>query len=118
MNPAIETTPPTIEEILAENKRRLAAANAPYDPIAGDASDPTRTELDIPGLADRKLYIPKSMAQTDMVASLMRAGSLDRYIAVEKHASVSDTMRETVRKESPVCAYSTTSPSGQRTSFS
>lgn len=99
MNPGIEAAPPTVEEILTENNRRLAAANAPYDPIAGDASDPTRTELDIPGLSDRKLYIPKSMAQTDMVASLRRAGSLDRYIAVEKHASVSDSMREIVRKE-------------------
>jgi len=93
------SAPYTVEEILAENRRRLGSINAPYDPVAGDHGDPERMELDIPGLSDSKLFIPRTMAQSAMVAALMRAGSLDRYILAEKHVAATDSMRETVRKE-------------------
>ena len=40
----------TPADILAENARRLALINAPYDPVAGDPDDPDRVEYSVKGL--------------------------------------------------------------------
>lgn len=92
-------SPPTPQEIVEENIRRRKAILAPYDPIAGDKSDPGRTPLDIPGLDHGIIYIPREMNDIALVASLRRCGSLDNYIRTEFHTSPSDLLREKVTRE-------------------
>lgn len=89
----------TVDDILAENARRRSVMLAPYDPIAGDSSDPGRRPLLIAGLAEGTLHLPASMFNTALVASLSRHGSIDSYIHGELHATPSEATRRRVRRD-------------------
>ncbi len=88
----------TVEEILLENSRRQKALNLPYDPVTGDPSDPDRRELHIPGLDPPRVWIPRAMRSDPLVASLLRAGSVDGYIDAEMHATPCALLREEVNR--------------------
>ena len=68
----------SVEAVLAENARRLAAVNAPYDPVAGNPRDPNRFRLSLPGLPD--MWLPVQMRAEPMVGALEKAGSLRGYL--------------------------------------
>lgn len=89
----------SVSSIIEENRRRHALIDAPFDPVAGDASDSGRVILDIPGLSDCPLYIPRTMETETMVATLRRCGSLDAYIDARHHTSPNDNLRELARRE-------------------
>lgn len=67
----------SLEDVLAENARRLREASAPYDPIAGDPSDPSRIHF---GVEEMECHIPKSMLAEPMAGALLHAGSLSAYL--------------------------------------
>lgn len=70
----------TLQEILAENRRRLERNLAPYDPVAGDPDDPSRRQYNVEGLTGAPLSIPVEMWSDPLVRSLEMAGSVDAYI--------------------------------------
>lgn len=76
-----ESHGPTVQEILAENERRKALIKAPYDPIAGDSSDPERSPYT---LSDREapatLYLPNVMLGDPFIRQLGEAGSYKKYV--------------------------------------
>lgn len=85
-------TPPYImiyQGILAENSKRLAAIEAPYDPIGGNPRDPNRFHFNVRGLES---WLPREMEREPIVRELMQDGSLDRYLA--RIGGVNDLLRE------------------------
>ncbi|MBD5358123.1 MAG: terminase [Bacteroides sp.] len=83
-----------ITGILNENKRRLSIIETPYDPVAGNPRDPNRFHFDVAGLES---WIPKEMEREPLVREMIRAGSLDRYIALK--ATPSDQLRDATLRE-------------------
>lgn len=68
------------EEMIAENTRRLALMTGRYDPLAGDPADGPRIMACIRGLKPERIWIPEEMAADPAVASIIKAGSLDRWL--------------------------------------
>lgn len=83
-----------INEILKENVRRTAEAARGYDPIAGDADDPSRVWFPVKGM---ECMMPKEMEREPFVRDLLRAGSLDRYL-VQIKGSAAGATRDAVLK--------------------
>lgn len=69
-----------LEEMIAENTRRLALMTGRYDPLAGDPVDGPRVMAHIRGLKPERIWIPEEMAVDPAVASIIKAGSLDRWL--------------------------------------
>lgn len=91
-------TPPNPETLLAENARRMALIDAPYDPVAGDARHPGRYALQIPGLSDSPLLLPAPMRTAPVTAAMTAAGSLDAYIRRSMGARPSGKTRGQARR--------------------
>lgn len=70
-----------VNEILAENSRRLALNNAPFNPLTGLGSVGDRVEVRISGFPIPVQWIPRPMLAVPLVAKLVKAGSLDAFIA-------------------------------------
>ncbi|MDE7393676.1 MAG: terminase, partial [Muribaculaceae bacterium] len=70
-----------ISEILAENNRRQAIINAPFDPISGLGSVGERFEAVIPDFVIPRQWLPLSMKRVPLVAQLLKAGSIDRFLS-------------------------------------
>lgn len=66
-----------VDDILAENARRLIAVNAPFDPIAGDPDDPGRFLFDVGGL---RAWLPLSMRTEPLVRLVGEHKSLEGYL--------------------------------------
>lgn len=100
MNGSMISRQPSVEEILAENTRRTTVNNAPYDPLTGDAADPTRCEYHVEGLEEAAiLHIPRTMLADPIVRSLEMCGSVDSYIKEVLHAVPGDENRLHVRRK-------------------
>ena len=81
------------QDILIEDNRRLAAINAPYNPLTGNPRDPNRFYFNVRGMES---WIPLSMQHEPLVRELLEAGSLDAYVA---RRGASDVFRENVLRE-------------------
>lgn len=66
----------TAEELIEENRQRLHRVSAPYDPVAGDASDSGRIPLDVRLLTDGTIWIPETMRRERIVQELLKCKSL------------------------------------------
>lgn len=64
------------EHIIAENKRRIAAIRAPYNPISGEGSTSIeRHPVEIEDFPLRKIYLPQTMIHDPQVSSLIANGA-------------------------------------------
>ena len=73
------------EEIITENKRRLEAISAVYNPITGEGSTSVpRFEAVITGFPIEKLYLPQTMADDGFVQQLLEHGAEGYLREVEK----------------------------------
>ena len=64
------------EEIIIENRRRLEAISAVYNPITGEGSTSVpRFEAVISGFPVEKLYLPQTMADDEFVQQLQEYGA-------------------------------------------
>lgn len=68
----------TVGDIIEENRRRQAAAAAPFDPVTGEGSTGSRFLFDVGGL-DRA-WLPATMRTDPEVAGLMECGSADAWL--------------------------------------
>lgn len=69
-----------IEEILSEDKRRAEAANAPFDPITGEASVGGRFRFHLPDFPIPTQMLPTAMKRERVVKTLGKYGSVRAYI--------------------------------------
>ncbi|MDE7109014.1 MAG: terminase [Muribaculaceae bacterium] len=65
------------EQIIEENIARTRLRNDPNDPVKGDPNDPGRFLLDVAGF---KQYIPLPMKGEVMVSTLLKCGSVEKYL--------------------------------------
>ncbi len=72
---------PEIREIIEENNRRLAANNAPFNPVTGLGSIGERVKVEIDGFPIRTQWLPATMMNVPLVRKLAEYGDLDRFIA-------------------------------------
>ena len=70
-------------EIIAENKRRQAVNNSPYDPITGVGSPIERTLVTFPEF-NMSVYLPNSMLKVEWVRLLVECGSFERYAQIQR----------------------------------
>ena len=68
-----------IQEILAENDRRVAENNRTFNPITGEGSILERKEAVISDFPIRVQYLPVAMLKVPLVKQLVQAGSIRKY---------------------------------------
>lgn len=68
----------TIEDILAEDDRRLLEKKRLFDPVSGQGSTGIRFKLDVEGLDP--VWLPESMKAERLIINLSCAGSVDSYL--------------------------------------
>lgn len=66
-----------ISELVAEDKRRVKVANAPFNPITGEGSVGERTRLEISDFRLKVQYVPDSMLDVPLVKRLLKYGSFE-----------------------------------------
>lgn len=67
-----------IEEMLEENARRMARFNGDFDPVSGRGSVGERFQFKVTGM--EALHLPVAMRDEPLVADLIKAGSLTKYL--------------------------------------
>ena len=88
----------TVDAILQENKRRLAAAAAPFNPITGEGSVGERRLVVINDFALPRQWLPVPMLGVPLVQELVRYGSLDAFISGYLGEEPTEDSREKVTK--------------------
>ena len=69
-----------VDEILAENAKRMKTLRAEFDPITGQDAPGERFLLTIPDFAIPVQYAPIEMKEMPLVQSIMQAGSIKKYL--------------------------------------
>lgn len=70
----------TIDEILAENDKRMKALRAEFDPITGEDAPGERFLLAIPDFPISVQYAPNEMYDIPLVQNIVKAGSIKKYL--------------------------------------
>lgn len=87
---------PEIKEIIEENNRRLAANNAPFNPVTGAGSVGERARFDITDFPLPVQYLPVSMLKVPLVQKLKRAKTLRAFIEKVLKEAYSEESRQKV----------------------
>lgn len=74
------TTVQPVKRILEENERRKAEINAPFNPVTGLGSVGKRVRIEIGDFPIRVQWLPQSMAQTELVKQLVKAGGVNAFL--------------------------------------
>ena len=89
-----------VDEILAENAKRMKALRAEFDPITGQDAPGERFLLTIPDFPIPVQYVPKELKNIPLVQAIMLAGSIKKYLKTttdfddcEELPSVEDIIR-------------------------
>lgn len=69
-----------IREILRENERRNAEIHAPFNPYTGEGAVGERRKVAIDDFPIRTQYLPVGMLQVPLVAKLIKAGSIEKFM--------------------------------------
>lgn len=85
---------PTVESILAENRRRNASDR--FDPLSGYHAGGKRRKISVDGLEPAVQYIPRQMLGEPLVKLLVQEGSVDSYLRHLGTAPTDTTRRETI----------------------
>ncbi|MBR5660574.1 MAG: terminase [Bacteroidales bacterium] len=76
------------KRITGENERRLRRLRAEYDPVTGEGLaellGERRVRLDIPDFAIPTQWVPEAMMRNPLIKAVVKAGSIERYIASKK----------------------------------
>lgn len=73
-------TMPHVEDILAENEKRIADFSTPFNPVLGEGCGDKRFRLHLDDYALPDQYLPIEMKSIPLVKQLMAAGSIDAYL--------------------------------------
>lgn len=88
-----------LEELLNENRRRVALRGAPFNPVTGLGSLGKRRPLTLPDFPLPLQYIPSTMSREPMVRELRRAGTLDEFIRRYLSHEPTPELREAVTRQ-------------------
>ncbi len=88
-----------VADILAENKRRLAAAAAKFNPVTGEGSVGERKLVRIRDFALPRQWLPVTMLSVPLVDGLVRHGSVGAFIRSVLHAEPTPQRREMVARQ-------------------
>lgn len=69
-----------IKQLIQENNRRLAANNAPFNPLTGYGSIGERVKVTIPDYPIVDQWLPDAMMNIPLVKQIIKAGSIERFI--------------------------------------
>lgn len=69
-----------IDKILLENSRRLAANNAPFNPVTGEGSTGRRFKFSLPDFPVPVQHLPEVMRDNRFIKRLKSAGTIDAFI--------------------------------------
>ncbi len=83
-----------VEQILAENERRLEANHRTFNPITGEGSVGDRVEVVIEDFPLRRQWWPRPMLRVPLIRKLLRCGTLRAFLKDELHtAATSDRLK-------------------------
>lgn len=82
-----------IREILRENERRNAEIHAPFNPYTGEGAVGERRKVAIDDFPIRTQYLPVGMLQVPLVAKLIKAGSIEKFMINVLNSEYSETER-------------------------
>lgn len=86
-----------VNELLLEDKRRTAVANATFNPITGEGSIGERKLVIISDFPISHQWLPKTMMHTPLVKKILKAGSIYAFLKeVENDVEDIDEAREKV----------------------
>lgn len=80
---SISSLSDAVADILAEDRRRRDAINAPFNPVTGRGSIGDRVPIDIDGFPIPRQWVPCPMLAVPMVRRLRDLGSLDAFIMLD-----------------------------------
>ena len=75
-----QTEREAVDAILAENRRRRASNEAPFDPISGLGSTGRRVEFSMEGGPLKRMWLPEEMMATPFMKELAEAGDLRKFL--------------------------------------
>ncbi|MBQ3576458.1 MAG: hypothetical protein IJA28_03465, partial [Coprobacter sp.] len=78
-----------IKKVVSENAKRLARINSVYQPHTGEGGYGERIVFHLPDSPIPLQYIPKTMAEVELVQLLQRYGSIKKFIT--EHLKVKPT---------------------------
>lgn len=78
-----------VDAILAEDRRRMKAIAAPFDPLTGEGSVGGRVRVLIPDFVIPVQWIPLPMSRLPLVRQILKAGSIARFLAEVLHVTPS-----------------------------
>jgi len=89
----------TYIEIIAENKRRLKANRAVYNPLTGEGCESCqRVLVELPDAPIAKMYLPEGMLATPLVKALVKAGTIKRLLILLKEEPTEAAKEEVWRQ--------------------
>ena len=84
-----------VKNILAENARRLAVINAPFNPYTGEGAVGERTKVVIKDFPIPVQWLPNEMLEYPLVKKLIKYGSLQEFL--EKELKVENTEEDRLK---------------------
>lgn len=87
-----------ISKIVNENKRRLKALKAEYDPITGEGALGERVKLKLSDYHIPLQYVPVEMMELALVQELKKAGSIAKFINTHKWQKKAPTVAAVAEK--------------------
>ena len=84
-----------VKNILAENARRLAVINAPFNPYTGEGAVGERTKVVIKDFPIPVQWLPNEMLEYPLVKKLIKYGSLQEFL--EKELKVENTKEDRLK---------------------
>ncbi len=88
----------TAKDIVAENRRRMAAIHSPFNPVTGEGSIGDRKHLHLDDFACTDQYVPVRMMNNTLVRNLKKYQSIQAYLLAEFGKS-DQALRDTVCDE-------------------
>lgn len=85
-----------IDNILAENTRRLSVIKAPFNPYTGEGAVGEREKVEIPDFPIRTQYLPVQMLIVPLVKQILSAGSIKKFITDTLNVEYTDEEKQKV----------------------
>ncbi len=85
----------TIEELVAEDERKVSIIRAPFNPITGEGSVGERKEVHISDLYPNRMLLPVPMLANKLVKQIIKAGSIQAF-CVSRYGQYTLGLREKV----------------------
>ena len=85
-----------IDNILAENTRRLSVIKAPFNPYTGEGAVGEREKVEIPDFPIRTQYLPVQMLNVPLIKQILSAGSIKKFITDTLNVEYTDEEKQKV----------------------